>query len=285
MKLVIITGMSGAGKSRAVEVMEDMDFYCVDNMPIDFLIKFAEICLESQDKFSKVALVTDVRSGNDFEKFISDLDEIRRLGVDFTLIFIDANDDTIVKRYKETRRRHPLEIDGEQGSIRELIAKERKMLMPLYDHADKIIDTSYYTPAQLKEQMQNIYSEGASKIKLNVVSFGYKYGIPAEADMVFDVRCLPNPYYDFNLKYKTGLDAEVRDFIMGYQCSKKYLEKMIDMTVFLKPLFKEEGKSTVNIAIGCTGGRHRSVTFAKLLGEALTAQGSDVAVSHRDIDK
>ncbi len=285
MKLVIITGMSGAGKSRAVEVMEDMDFYCVDNMPLDFLLKFAEICLESQDKFSKVALVTDIRSGGDFKKFISDLDEIRRLGVDFTLLYIDANDDTIVKRYKETRRRHPLEIDGEQGSIRELIEKEREMLMPLFDHADKIIDTSYYTPAQLKEQIQNIYAEGESRIKLNIVSFGYKYGIPAEADMVFDVRCLPNPYYDFDLKYKTGLDAEVRDFIMGYRCSKTYLEKIIDMTVFLKPLFKEEGKSTVNIAIGCTGGRHRSVTFAKLLGEALTEKGNLVTVYHRDIDK
>ncbi len=285
MKLVIITGMSGAGKSRAVEAMEDMDFYCVDNMPLDFLLKFTEICLGSQDKFSKVALVTDIRSGYEFDKFIGDLSEIRKMGVDYNLLYIDADDETIVKRYKETRRRHPLEIDGHKGSIRELIANERKFLMPLYDHADKILDTSYYTPARLKEEILNIYSDGENKIVINVSSFGYKYGIPTEADMVFDVRCLPNPYYDYNLKYKTGLEKEVRDFVMGYSCSKRYFDKICDMVTFLKPLFKEEGKSVINIAIGCTGGRHRSVTFARLLCDYLTEKGNAVNEIHRDIAK
>ncbi len=285
MKLVVITGMSGAGKSRAIDAMEDMDFYCVDNMPVDFFVKFTEICLSSQDRLSKVAIVTDIRSGKDFSKFIDDLGVIKQMGVEYDLVYVDASDDTIVKRYKETRRKHPLEKEEEGVSIKDLITKERKTLIPLYDSANRIIDTTYFTPAQLKEQIMNIYSENDIKLTMNVMSFGYKYGIPPEADLVFDVRCLPNPYYDYDLKHKTGMDKEVRDFVMSYTCSKKYMEKICDMITFLNPFFKEEGKSSVNIAIGCTGGKHRSVTFAKLIAEFLRNSGNSVKESHRDIEK
>ncbi len=284
MKFSIITGMSGAGKSRAIEALEDLGFYCVDNMPLAFIPKFAEICFSSQGKMDKVAIVTDIRGGESFEKLIDELQEMQKVGFQYSVVFLNAKDETIIRRYKETRRKHPLS-DSVQGSFYEIIDFERKALAPLLEVADCVIDTTYLTPTQLKEQIDKIFLDGKKNISVSVMSFGFKHGIPSEADMVFDVRCLPNPFYDVNIKSFSGLEKPIIDYVFKWPKTLEYLNKINDLLTFLMPLFTEEGKSSVVIAIGCTGGRHRSVAIAEKIKKYLEELDIEADVYHRDILK
>lgn len=284
MKFIIITGMSGAGKSRAVEALEDIGFYCVDNMPLSFLPKFAEICYQSQGKMSNVAIVTDIRGGESFEKLLEELHNVKQIGLQYNIVFLDASDEAIVRRYKETRRKHPLS-DSMQSSIHEIIAYERKVLTPLLEEADYVINTTYLTSSQLKEQIDKLFVDGKKNIAVSVMSFGFKYGIPNEADMVFDVRCLPNPYYDVAIKHLSGLDEPIIDYVFKWPQTIEYVKKINDLMSFLMPLFTEEGKSSVVIAIGCTGGRHRSVALAEKIKKYFDEIGVNADVYHRDILK
>ena len=285
MKFVIITGLSGAGKSRAIDALEDIGFYCVDNMPPSLIPKFAELCYQSEGKISRVAIVTDIRGGDFFVDLFSELDYMKSKNVEYKILFLDASDSVLITRYKETRRRHPL-TDMFNGSMEEAIKAERRLLMPARERADYVIDTSLLTAQQLKQKIMGIFSKDSSEgMMVDCTSFGFKYGIPAEADLVFDVRCLPNPFYLENLKYKTGLDQEVQDYVMQFGQSVKLLEKLSDLIDFLLPLYQEEGKSHLVIAVGCTGGKHRSVTFAERIYKHLSDKGLRTTVNHRDIMK
>ncbi len=284
MNFVIITGASGAGRTRALRCLEDMGFYCVDNLPPLLISKFAEMCSQSQGKLSNVAVVVDTRSGEMFKALEGELACMKQNGYSYTLIFLDATDDVLIRRYKETRRMHPLApdtrpIDG--------ILKEREILSSIKNHADHVIDTSVMQPQHFKKRMVALFSDLTRhpSMTIDVISFGFKYGIPLDSDLVFDVRFLPNPFYELELKHKTGLDSEVRDFVMQYPQSRAFAEKLLDMVSFLIPQYIEEGKGNLVIAIGCTGGKHRSVTIASLLAETLEKQGNTCHINHRDITK
>lgn len=285
MDLLIVTGLSGAGKSRAVDALEDIGFYCVDNMPPKLISKVAEICLAADSKFKRVAIVTDMRGGDLFYGLFEELDELQGKGLKYKLLFLDATDQELMRRYKETRRRHPL-ADLGSGGIGEAIRNERVLLKPARERADYIIDTTHLSANELKQRMNSIFlDELQNGMLINVMSFGFKYGSPAEADLVFDVRCLPNPYYVDALKNKTGLDQEVREYVMNSPNSLELLDKLKDLISFLIPLYQKEGKSQLMIAMGCTGGKHRSVTFAENIYHFLSEQGGNVRVIHRDIAK
>lgn len=285
MDFLIVTGLSGAGKSRAVDALEDIGFFCVDNMPPKLISRFAELALQSDGKLSKIAVVTDVRGGEMFKDFIAELDLVESLNIDFKLLFLDCNLQVLMRRYKETRRKHPL-IDNLEASVEKAIVTERDLLMQARERADYIIDTSNLSAMQLKERISNIFLDNISNSMLiNCMSFGFKYGAPSEADLVFDVRCLPNPFYIDDLKYKTGLDSEVNEYVMAWPQALTLLDKLKDLIDFLIPLYLSEGKSQLTISIGCTGGKHRSVTFAEQLYSHLSEQGKKVAVNHRDILK
>ena len=292
MKFLIVTGLSGSGKSGAVNVLEDMGYYCIDNIPPQLIPKFAEVCFQS--KMEKVAIVTDIRgiaaeSGrSDISgELVSGFDYLRRsvsegeVGV----LFLDASDETLIKRYKETRRRHPL-FERTNGSISEAVAMERSLMSPVRETADYYIDTSDMAIAQLKEKMVDLFMDNPDdRMSVQVMSFGFKYGVPGEADLVFDVRCLPNPFYLPELKHKTGRDAEVRDYVMSFEQSRVLRDKLFDMIEFLLPHYVAEGKSRLVIAFGCTGGKHRSVTFAELTAAFLKEKECKVKILHRDIEK
>ncbi|MGI5857256.1 MAG: RNase adapter RapZ [Candidatus Merdivicinus sp.] len=285
MDFLIVTGLSGAGKSRAVDALEDIGFYCVDNMPPQLISKVAEICLAGNSKISRVAVVTDMRGGDMFYGLFEELDEMRDKGLTYKLLFLDASDAELIRRYKETRRRHPL-AGLVSGGIAEAIRNERVLLRPARERADYVIDTTHLSANELKQRMNNIFLDSIqNSMLINVMSFGFKYGSPSEADLVFDVRCLPNPFYVDELKNKTGLDAEVRDYVMKSPNSEELLSKLRDLVGFLVPLYQKEGKSQLMIGVGCTGGKHRSVTFAELLYQFLSEQGYNVRVVHRDISK
>lgn len=286
MEFVIVSGMSGAGKSRAAAVLEDIGFYCIDNMPPALIPKFAEICFQAGGKMEKVALVTDVRGINLSKSFFEGMADLKGSGYDYKLIFLDASDETLVSRYKETRRRHPL-LDQCGGSIIEAIRAEREVMEDLKSMADTVIDTSKLSPMQLRDHMMRIFVEGKSQnLVVNVMSFGFKYGAPADADLIFDVRCLPNPYYILELKAKTGLDHEVYEYVFSFEEANTLFDKLSDLISFLLPLYMEEGKAQLIIAFGCTGGKHRSVSFAERLGAYLNEKGlAHAVVSHRDIAK
>lgn len=285
MDFLIVTGLSGAGKSRAVDALEDIGFFCVDNLPPKLITRFAELAEQSDGKLSKVAVVTDVRGGDLFADFISELDILQTMKLHSKLLFLDCNDQVLMRRYKETRRRHPL-IDNKDMSVEKAIKCERSLLMQARERADYIIDTTNLSAMQLKERISNIFLENISNSMLiNCMSFGFKYGAPQEADLVFDVRCLPNPFYIDELKLKTGLDAPVSDYVMSWPQAVELLDRLIDLTDFLIPLYLSEGKSQLTIAFGCTGGKHRSVTFAEKLYKHLSEQGKRAAVNHRDILK
>lgn len=282
MQLVIITGMSGAGKTVAIQSFEDLGFFCVDNLPPMLLTKFLELMRESKNKMNKVALVMDLRGREFFEQLIHVLDELQQYSwLTPHILFLDADDATLVRRYKETRRSHPL---AKSGSPLDGIQNERKLLEELKARAQTIIYTSEMKPKELREKISEIFSNSKQNLfTVNVMSFGFKHGIPIDADLVFDVRFLPNPFYIEHMRPKTGLDNEVYQYVMKWSDTSKFLEKLLDLLSFMLPLYKREGKSQLVIAIGCTGGQHRSVAIAQYLGEKLE-KDYQVRISHREID-
>ncbi|MCK9268468.1 MAG: RNase adapter RapZ [Alkaliphilus sp.] len=282
MRFVIITGLSGAGKSQAIKYMEDFGFYCIDNLPPTLIPKFAELCHQSQGTLDKIALVIDIRGGMFFDDLSSSLEDLGKLGYKYEILFLDASDATLIKRFKETRRAHPLLADG---SIGEGIASEREKLKYLKQRATNIIDTTGLIPSQLKNELKNIYVEGniSDNLIISIVSFGFKHGIPLDADLVFDVRFLPNPFYVEELRNFTGNDIKVRDYVMNSLVSVEFSNKLNDMIDFLIPHYIKEGKNRLVIAVGCTGGRHRSVTIAHILYNYLKEKGYRVLISNRDI--
>lgn len=285
MEFLIISGMSGAGKSRAADILEDLDYYCVDNMPVALLPRFAELCLATRGRYERVALVTDVRERESLEALFSALDELWGKGVEYRILFVEADAATIIKRYKESRRPHPLA--GEGGSMSDAIERESRILAPVRERADFIVNTTGMTTAALQSRVSDLLSGGGAKrgISVNVTAFGYKYGLPMDADLVFDVRFLPNPFYVEELRHLSGLDAPVFDFVFGYEDARRFMEHLEGLLDFLLPLYIEEGKYSLSIAIGCTGGQHRSVAVAKALSAHLEAGGVSVSRSCRDIDK
>lgn len=283
--MIIITGMSGAGKSRVIDTLEDIGYYCVDNMPPVLIRKFAELAMQSEGSIAKMAIVVDSRGGKMFQAFYEELDLLKQQNIPYKLLFLDCDDAVLVNRYKETRRKHPL-LGENTPSLGEAIAKERKLLNPARERADYVIDTTHLAPIQLKEKISSIFLDNiATGMLINCMSFGFKYGVPNEADLVFDVRCLPNPFYISELKFKTGIDADVREYVMSWQQSQELYKKLVDLIDFLIPLYVSEGKSQLVIAFGCTGGKHRSVTFAELEYQHLLDQDRKVTVNHRDIGK
>jgi RNase adapter protein RapZ len=285
MEILIISGLSGAGKSRVAAVLEDMDFYCVDNMPVALMPKFAELCLATRGRYERVALVTDVRALENLGELFIALDEMRDMGCDHRILFVEASMETIVKRYKETRRRHPLDPDG--GDLAKAVNREIEMLAPVREQADVIIDTTDLTLGRLQRRLFSIFNKNSEEkpMHINIISFGYKYGIPIESDLVFDVRFLPNPYYVSELRDQSGLDEPVKQFIFEYEQTKEFFKKLQEMMEFLIPCYIEEGKRHLVISIGCTGGHHRSVAIAQALNDFLTEKGYPVDCIHRDIDK
>ncbi len=285
MEFIIVTGMSGGGKSSAIKVLEDIGYFCIDNMPPQLIPNFAAICSENGE-INRVAIVTDIRGGTLFLKLsecISGL--VNTDGIDVKVLFLEASKEVLMKRYSETRRKHPLdEVSG--GDLSKAIDAEAELLSEIHANADYIIDSSLLTTAQLKGQIEGLFLDKPSdSIIVSCMSFGFKYGVPGEADLVFDVRCLPNPFYVPELKYKTGLDAEVRDYVMKYEQSQILESKIWDMVDFLLPCYISEGKSRLVIAFGCTGGKHRSITFAERTASYLREKECKVRIVHRDIEK
>lgn len=281
-KLIIITGMSGAGKTTVVQSLEDLGFFCIDNLPPILIPKFAELIEQSNGKIAKVALVIDLRGREFFTSLNESLQYLKEnYTLDYEILFLDANDDTLVRRYKETRRRHPL---AQEGLVLEGIHAERKMLEDLKGQATQIIDTSNLRLSDLKQKITSQFTKiREHSIYINVVSFGYKYGVPIDADLLFDVRFLPNPYYVEELRKLSGQDPKVYDYVMKWPETKTFLTKLLDMLQYLIPNYRKEGKSQVVIGIGCTGGMHRSVAIAEYLGNMLgNGETEIVRVTHRD---
>lgn len=279
--LVIISGVSGSGKSTAMNVLEDLGYYCVDNLPMTLLPKFIELCENSQGDITKIALVVDIREGVFFEGAPEVIKDLKEKGHPIDLIFLDSSDTALVRRYKETRRKHPLSVNG---NILEGISRERKMLKELKDLSTYSIDTSDFNVHELKELIKNKFDKSRSqKLLVNILSFGYKHGHPYDADMVFDVRFLPNPYFVEELKELNGLDDEIIKFVMCREDTNEYIRKLTEFLEFLIPKYEKEGKSYLTIAIGCTGGKHRSVVIAGKLSEHFSHL-SPVTI-HRDISK
>ena len=284
MRFIIITGLSGAGKTQVIRCLEDMDYYCIDNMPPALIPKLAEIFYASNGKIDKVAMVIDIRGGDMFSELFNELNNLKASGYSYEVLFLDAKDEVLVKRYKESRRMHPLARDGR---LIDAIYREREILDYVKNKANHIIDTSRLSTTQLKETIREIVSNGSEthSIVINVTSCGYKYGILLDGDLVFDVRFLPNPYYKDSLKNHTGLEACVSDYVMKFEQTNAFLDKLKDMVSFLIPYYIEEGKSQLVIGIGCTGGHHRSVAIAAALNDYLAAKGINSVNVNRDLDK
>ena len=283
MKFVIVTGMSGAGKSLAIKYMEDMGYFCVDNLPPMLINKFIEICMVGESKFSKVALVMDIRGGKMLDDLIPCLKTIKDMGLEYEILFLEASDETLIKRYKGSRRRHPLSLNG---MVIDGIKKEREKLEIIKKKANHIIDTSNLSSRNLKDKIGAIFMTDGDEngIIVNIVSFGFKYGLPVECDLVFDVRFITNPYHVEELRHLSGKDEPVRDFVLGMPTTKVFLDKVIDMLEFLLPNYKKEGKNQIVIGIGCTGGRHRSVAISEKIYSILKSKESRVFIEHRDIE-
>lgn len=285
MEFVIVSGLSGAGKSTVVAIMEDMGFYCVDNLPAPLIPKFAELCMASPGKYNRVAVVCDIRAGQTFDGLFAALDELKQMGCEYRILFVDAARDIIIQRYKETRRSHPLEADG--CALSRAVDREIALMEPVRARADYLIRTTALSTAKLRGEVLRLFGNGEERTQMNVsvISFGFKYGVPIEADLVFDVRFLPNPFYIAELKNQTGLDEPVRAFVFGYQQTLDFMRHLEDMMSFLLPRFVEEGKTALVIAIGCTGGQHRSVAIARALAEFIRQKGYDAGESHRDMTR
>jgi len=285
MELIIVTGMSGAGKSIAVNALEDMGYYCVDNLPPQFILPFARLTIETKGKENRLALVVDARSKDLFTEFVNEISNLDEHKIRYKLLFLDCDDDVLLNRYKETRRKHPL-MDNKLTSIEEAIKIERKSFESIRQRADYIIDTTYLTTAKLKKEVNNLFSyEDNSSMQIKTVSFGYKYGIPNDADLVFDLRYLPNPFYVPELRNLTGENNAVYDYVMGNDLAETLFTKLIDLVEYLIPLYIEEGKSQLVVAYGCTGGKHRSVSFARRTANYLSKKKYNVVTQHRDIER
>ena len=283
-RVVILTGASGSGKSTALRALEDAGFYCVDNLPIVFLEKLLELSAHTKGEVTRIGLVVDAREG----RFLGDaprvIDEVRRSGARVDVVFLDSSDEALLRRFSETRRPHPL-ASGAQ-SVAEGLAAERRALDPLRALANEIIDTSTLNVHELKRLVHSRFVEGAvPRLGVTVVSFGFRYGLPAHADLVFDVRFLPNPYFVPELKPHTGLEGPVRDYVLGQADAQAFLSRILELSEFLIPRYRAEGKSYLTVAIGCTGGRHRSVAIAAELASRLTKGGIEVRHWHRDVEK
>lgn len=283
-ELVVITGVSGAGKSTAMRFLEDVGYYCIDNMPPELMATFVSI-LAKGDEYPKVALVTDIRTSRVFQNLIESIAETEKYGYNVRMIYLDINDKEALKRYKLTRRKHPF-ADKFNGSISQAISYEKEILSSLRERADHVIDTSDLDSSKLRERLTQILLGNDSEVmNIHCMSFGFKHGIPSEADFVIDVRCLPNPYWVEALRNKTGLDKEVRDYVFSFNEATELLNKLIDLLDFLNPLYIKEGKSQIVVAIGCTGGNHRSVAIAEALKEHFSRKWDNVSTNHRDIDR
>ncbi|MDE6976980.1 MAG: RNase adapter RapZ [Lachnospiraceae bacterium] len=283
MRFVVVTGMSGGGKSTALRMLEDVGFYCVDNLPVPLIEKFMELIAMPGSEVNKVALGLDVRADQPFEDARRVLEKLREAGYSFEILFMEAGDQTLLKRYKETRRLHPLSLDGR---VEDGILKERKILESTRGKADYVIDTTNLLTRELKEEIDRIFvqNEEYNSLMVTILSFGFKQGIPADADLVFDVRFLPNPFYIDELKYKTGNDREVQDYVMSFSEAHVFIEKLSDMLEFLIPNYVNEGKYQLVIGIGCTGGKHRSVTLANRLYDRMKNRGNyGLKIAHRDV--
>lgn len=282
MKIVIITGLSGAGKSEVLNVLEDRGFYCMDNLPPALLLDFVKLCERAQYVIDKIALVLDIRSGEFFGDLFENLDELKTKGFEYELLFLDSSEKILIKRFKELRRPHPLNLEG---SIIDGIEKERDLLKRVKQEADYIIDTSDLSRAILQKEVLEIFIEGKSSknITVSIVSFGFKRGIPLDVDLLFDVRFIPNPYYIEELKHHTGNDKEVQDYVMQWEEAQIFYDKLKDMVEFLIPYYTKEGKTQLIVGIGCTGGKHRSVTIANALYHYLDSNKHRTTIEHRDI--
>ena len=285
MEFIIISGLFGAGKSKAASFMEDMGFFCVDNLPAPLIPKFAELGMAGTGEYDRVVLVTDVRSGTNFSALFQSLEALKGMKCPYRILYMDASDDVIIKRYKETRRSHPLaeECDSLEGAI----ALERRMLAPLRERAEFVVDTSDLSTAKLRGELLRLFGRGSQEgaMTVSVTSFGFKHGLPREADLVFDVRFLPNPYYVQELRPRTGLDDGVRDYVFSGGAAGEFLEKLQDLVGFLLPKYVEEGKTALVVAVGCTGGHHRSVAIAHALAAYIRGRGYPVTESHRDLGR
>ena len=285
MRFVIVTGMSGAGKSSALKMLEDVGYFCVDNLPVALLDKFAEMLLDKTAKIENAALGIDIRNGEGIGELEQKLKEIKEAGIKYEILYLNASNRILLKRYKETRRNHPL---SKGGRIENGIAKERKKIAFLKERADYILYTSRMLTRELRSELNRIFAENKEykNLYITVLSFGFKYGIPSDADLVFDVRFLPNPYYIDELRPQSGNDKPVRDYVMNNDISKEFLKKLVDMVEFLIPNYVAEGKNQLVIAIGCTGGKHRSVTLANELYRRLSnAKDYGIRIEHRDLEK
>lgn len=284
MRFVIVTGMSGAGKSTTLKTLEDIGYFCVDNLPIQLMIRFAEIAYAKDNDIDNVAVGVDIRNGVYLDQFSTCLQQLKESLYDYEILFLDSNDDVLIKRYKETRRNHPL---ARSGRIEDGIRLERKKIAFLRKEADYIIDTTSLLTRELKLELDKIFikNEKYNNFIISVVSFGFKYGIPKDADLVFDVRFLPNPYYDLKLRPLTGNDEAIRNFVMQFDEAKEFLNKITDLLEFLIPNYINEGKNGLVVAVGCTGGKHRSVTLANGIYKELKSLPYSVKIDHRDMEK
>lgn len=283
MRFVIVTGMSGAGRRTALKMLEDAGFYCVDNLPVSLIEKFVELITMPLSEITKVALGLDVRSDQSFEQTTNVLKQLKEKGYQFEILFMEADAKSIIKRYKETRRVHPL---AAEGRVEEGVYKEKAVLEGIRKHADYVIDTSNLLTRELKEELERIFvkNEEYNSLMITVMSFGFKHGIPSDADLVFDVRFLPNPFYIDELKNKTGNDKEVQDYVLGFSEAGEFMDKLTGMLQFLVPNYVKEGKYRLVVAIGCTGGKHRSVTLANELYKRMKDQGQyGIKLYHRDV--
>lgn len=285
MDILIISGLSGAGKSKAASYLEDMGFYIVDNMPAAMILKFAEFCAGGNGRYDRVALVYDVRTANSFTELFDVLDKLRAMEGACRMLFLEAAPEVIIKRYKETRRRHPL--TDQTDSLAEAVHRERELMQPVRERADYVIDTSHTSTAQLRGELLRLFGEAGEKggMTVSVTSFGYKYGLPLEADLVFDVRFMPNPFYMEELRPQTGLDQAVSDYVFSFQQTQGCMKRLEDLLSFTLPLYAEEGKTSLVIAVGCTGGHHRSVAVTHALAEFIRGLGYQVAENHRDMSR
>lgn len=287
MEFIIISGLSGAGKTSALHVLEDIGYYCVDNIPASLLPTLYSLCSESgNDSMKRAAVVVDVRGNDNYEQMNAKIEDFKNSHDDVKILFIDARSDIVIMRYKETRRKHPLSERLRDGTVTEAVEFEKALLTPIKRIADYHINTTYMSNKQLRERVLSLFMEDATKsLTLTFMSFGFKFGIPLEADIVFDVRCLPNPFYIPELKELTGLDKQVRNYVLCSTDTQQFIQHTLNLLDFSVPLYHKEGKSELVVGVGCTGGKHRSVTVAMQLQEHFQSQGYKSVVQHRDIEK